>query len=132
MYGIKSHVACSEAVAILVQVSGRFCFKRLGSFPRARAPMSQPVMMMPMPAQTFDTEVCAPPYSDFIRELYNSRFKLRPYIHSAMKKGMKKAMKNTEKAMKKTKKATPEMKKGRRAMKAMKGRAMKAMKGMKK
>ena len=79
--------------------------------------MSQPVMMMPMPAQTFDTEVCVPPYSDFIRELYNSRFKLRPYIHSAMKKGMNK----TKKAMKKTKKATPPMKKGRRAMKAMKG-----------
>ena len=60
--------------------------------------MAQPVLtyMQAMPASTFDTEVCAPPYSDFIRELYNSRLRLRKYMHTAQKKEMKKAMKKVE------------------------------------
>ena len=96
--------------------------------------MAQPGMvhpmltyLPPMSAQNYDTELLLPPYSDLIRELYNSRAYLRPLIHTDQKhrRGAK-AMKKAMKGMKMVKR------KGTKVMKGMKVmRGMKAMKGMK-
>ena len=84
-------------------------------------------VVTPLPTRSDpDSALLHPPYSAFVRELYNNKDNLRALMkpryeeHEDMK--AKKAMKKAKKAMKKAKKAMKEMK----AVRAMK--AKKAMK----